>query len=146
MKMEKMIALEWIGVLWNVHIHQHLKAKQSKNRRKSKRHGRENRTTGKTRATTAVGLTTAWPWQPPRPVVSTTGWLWWPLWWLPGCFPPCAVFWSFGVSPWAAGFAFSWVFWASLQAYFDPHGPHFISWIHLKHFSPNLGLNHRNLQ
>jgi len=34
---------------------------------------------------------------------------------------------SFGISPWAVGFAFSWVFWASLQASFDPHGPHFIS-------------------
>ena len=34
---------------------------------------------------------------------------------------------SFGISPWAASFAFSWVFCASLQASFDPHSPHFIS-------------------
>ena len=32
--------------LWNVQIHQHLRAKQSKNRQKSKRHAKENRTTG----------------------------------------------------------------------------------------------------
>jgi len=42
-------------------------------------------------------------------------------------FPVRCVLGSFGASPWAAGFAFSWVFWASLQASFDPHGPHFIS-------------------
>ena len=42
-------------------------------------------------------------------------------------FPVRRVLGSFGASSWAAGFAFSWVFWASLQASFDPHGPHFIS-------------------
>ena len=38
------------------------------------------------------------------------------------------------------------VFWASLQASFDTLGPYLLAWIHLKHFSPKLGLNHRNLQ
>ena len=33
-------------------------------------------------------------------------------------FPPCAAFWSFGVSPWAAGFAFSWVFWGLFASFF----------------------------
>ena len=67
------------------------------------------------------------PWGPLRSGRGSHHGPWWPLWWFPDCFPPCAAFSSFGVSPWSAGFAFSWVFWASLQASFDPHGPHLIS-------------------
>ena len=55
--MEVEMGVNW--VLWNVQIHQHLKAKQSKNRRKSKRHVKENESSGEARATTAVGHTTA---------------------------------------------------------------------------------------
>ena len=104
-----------------------LKGKQSKKRRKSKRHAKENRTTGENTGHHGRGAHHG------QTVAATTG-----------CgvhhglavvaavvvarlFSPCAAFWSFGVSPWAAGFAFSWVFWASLQASFGPHGPHFIS-------------------
>ena len=62
-------------------------------------------------------------------------------------FPPCAAFWSFGVSRWAAGSASPWgILGLFLLSYFDPHGPHFLAWIHQKHFSQNLGLNYRNLQ
>jgi len=106
-----------------------LKGKTKKKKTAGSRRGTRRKTAqpGAASSTTAVGVTTARPWLPPRAVVSTTAWPWWPLWWLPSCFPPCAAFWSFGVSPWAAGFSFSWVFWASLQASFDPHGPHFIS-------------------
>ena len=111
--------------LWNVQIHQHLKAKQSKNRRKSKRHGK-----GKPHSRGKHG--------PPRPwahhgltVAATTGrgvhhGPWWPLWWLPGCFPPAPHFGLLGASPWAARFAFPWrILGLFLLSSFDPHGPNF---------------------
>ena len=44
------------------------------------------------------------------------------------------------------GFCYSWGILGLLQASFDPHSPYFLAWIHLKHFSLKLGLNHRNLQ
>jgi len=126
--------------LWNVQIHQHLKAKQSKNRRKSKRHGK-----GKPHSRGKHG--------PPRPwahhgltVAATTG----RGGHCGGCpvvFPQhrILVFLVHRLGP--RGLPFLGVFWASscyhlliLMALTS------LSWIHLKHFSQNLGLNHRNLQ
>ena len=111
-----------MGVYWvveEVQMHQKYIGKTKQNRWKTKRRARKIRTTGGNGSTTAVGLTTVRLWLPPRAVVPAGGGG--PL------FPVHCVLGSFGVSPWAAGFAFSWVFWASLQAFFDPHGPHFIS-------------------
>ena len=75
---------------------------------------------------------------PPRP--------WCPLWWLPGFVAPL----RFGV---LRCFALGHGVFLSL-GYFGPlckilfilmaHTS--LAWIHLKHFSPKLGLNHRNLQ
>ena len=94
---------------------------------------------GQQPATTAVGTTTVRPWLPPRAVVVT------------GCGGSVSFRAPrFGLLVLRLGpqvFAFLGVFWASfcyhlviLMALTS------LVWIHLKHFSQNLGLNHRNLQ
>ena len=56
-------------------------------------------------------------------------------------FSPCAAFWSFGISPWAAGFCLSWgILGLFLLASFDPHGPHFISLDSSQSFLPKSWL------
>ena len=92
-----------MGVYWVLHMSRYLaniKTKQSKNRQKSRRHAKENRTTGWSNLHHGRGAHNG------QTVATTTGrgchWLWWL-----GFFP-CAAFWSFGSSPWAAGFCLSW--------------------------------------
>ena len=99
---------------------------------------RENLTTGGNGSTTGVGLTTVRPWLLPRAVVPTGGGS--PL------FPMRRVLGSFSTSPWAVGFAFSWAFWPLFKLLLILMAHTSLAWIRLKHFSPNLGLNHRNLQ
>ena len=120
------------SVLYMSRYMANIKTKQSKNRRKSKRHVKETGNRGNNRPPR--------PWAPPRP---GRGSHW--LWWLLGSPPP-----RFGLSVLRLGpqvFAFLGVFWASscyhlliLMALTS------LAWIHVKHFSQNLGLNHRNLQ
>ena len=84
-----------------------IKTKQSKNRRKSKRHAKETGNRGNNR--------------PQRPGRGSQ-WLWWMLG------SPAAAFWSFGSSPWSAGFCLSWgILGLFLLSSFDPHGPNFFS-------------------
>ena len=145
MKMEKRWLWSELGVS-NVQIHHNIKTENSKNRRKTKSRAKGN---GKPQAAAGhhgrgdhhgqtVASTTGRGDHHGQTVVVTV---------VAARFVPVrCVLGSFGASSWAAGFAFLGVFWASLQASFDPHGPHFLTWIHLKYFSQNLGLNYRNLQ
>jgi len=125
--MEKMMAMECFQVLSMSRYMANIKTKQRKNRRKSKRHAKgkpHNRGIWLHQGRGAhhgqtVAATTGRGVHHGLAVVPAGGGG--PL------FPVRRVLGSFGASSWAAGFAFSWVFWASLQASFDPHGPHFIS-------------------
>ena len=82
---------------------------------------------GQQLATTAVGTTTARPWQPLP-------------WWLLGC-PQTPRFGLLGSSPWAAGFCLSWdILGLFLVSSFDPHGPYFISLDSSQTFSPKSWL------
>ena len=148
MKMEKRWLWSELGYelgLIRVLIHHIIKARSSKNRQKTKRH-KEKPERPRTRGRTAVraGRTAV---RPPttgrashhgQPVVATVP---------PGLFVSRTTH-----------FGFLWtLIWASYLAYIESFGPHLqpslilmaltsLAWIHLKHFSPKLGLNHRNLQ
>jgi len=79
-------------------------------------------------------------------VAATTAWLWCPLVVVACCFP-CAAFWGHLVlrlEPWVLPFLGSFAPPCKLLLILMAHTS--LAWIHLKHFSQNLGLNHRNLQ
>ena len=94
------------------------------------------------------------PWGPPRPGRGIHHGPWCPsrpargshwLWWLLGC--PNAAFWGHLVlrlGPRVLPFFGSFEPPCKLLLILMAHTS--LAWIHLKHFSPNLGLNHRNLQ
>ena len=140
--MEKMMAMEWIrGPPRSPDTSEIYRQNNAKPQEVEKAR-EENRTTGWKTPHHGRGLTTVRPWLPPWAVVSTTVWPWWLLWWPPGC-GGVSVFWWFALG---RGFCLS-------LGYFGPlcklllilmaHTS--LAWIHLKHFSQNLGLNHRNL-
>ena len=121
MKMEKMISMEWIGFSECPDTLQYKGKTEAKTAGSRRGTRRKTAQPGKASSTTAVWLTTAWPWWSPRagrgahcgscPVVL-----------------PRAP--HFGLSVFRLGprvFAFSWVFWVSLLSSFDPHGPNFFS-------------------
>ena len=124
------------------------KGKTKQNRWKTKRRTRKPKEYEQTPATTAVGTTTVWPWQPPRAVVVTTVQPWWLLVRVAGCFLERRVLASWCIALGRGVFL-------SL-GYFGPlcklllilmaQAHTSLAWIHLKHFSPKRGLNHRNLQ
>ena len=102
---------------------------------------------GESGATTGVATTTVSPWQPPRAVVATTVRPWWLLPEVVAASSVRCVLAFFGALALGRGFCCSWgILGLFLLSYFDPHGPHFLAWIHLKHFSQKLGLDQRNLQ
>ena len=94
---------------------------------------------GEASSTTAVGLTTVRPWLPPRAVVATVV--------VVQFCCPCATFWCllvFRLGP--RGFPFVGSFGPLCRLLLILMAHTSLAWIHLKHFSPNLGFNHRNLQ
>ena len=99
MKVEYKTRVYW--VVLEVQIHHKYVGKTKQNRWKTKRRARKPEEHEQTPATTAVGTTMVWPWQPPR---SNRGGSWsvWPVVSLN------AAFWLLGASPWAAGFSFPW--------------------------------------
>ena len=113
-----------MGVCWVHYMSRYMAnimTKQSKTAGSRRGTRRKTAQSGEATSTTAVGLTTVRPWLPPRP---GRGGHW--LWWL-GFFP-CAAFWSFGSSPWTAGFCLSWgILGLFLLSSVDPHGPNFFS-------------------
>ena len=129
-----------------VQMHQKYIGKTKQNHWKTKRRARKSEEYEQTPATTAVGTTTVWPWQPPRAVVVTTVGPWWLLVRVASCFSERRVLASWCIAL-GRGVFFS-------LGYFGPlcklllilmaHTS--LAWIHLKYFSQNLGLNHRNLQ
>ena len=113
-----------MGVYWVLHMSRYManiKTKQSKNRWKSKRHAKENRTAGWSKLHHGRGAHHG------QTVASSVSF-----------HAP-----RFGLSVLRLGpqvFAFLGVFWASLQAFFDPHGPNFFSLDSSQTFPPKSRL------
>ena len=140
--------MEWNG-FFNVQVHQLIMAKTKQSRQVA--HGKKSRR--KIRAKPGKrGPPRAWP--PPRSARGSHHGPWWP----PrsdrgGCCggcpvpAPCAAFWLFGAFALGRGFCSSWGIlglFASFLLILLAHTS--LAWIHLKHFSQNLGLDQRNLQ
>ena len=70
MKIECKMGVYW--VVEEVQMHQKYIRKTKQNCWKTKRRARKPEEYEQTLATTAVGTTTVWPWQPPWAVVVTT--------------------------------------------------------------------------
>ena len=136
--MEKMIAMVWIGSSESPDTLQYKgKTEAEPSEVEDAREGK--RATGGSTGHHGRGSHHG-PWCPPRPGRGAH-WRWWPV------FPPCAAFWGrlvLCLGPRILLFLGSFGPPCKLLLILIAHTS--LAWIHLKHFSPNLGLNHRNLQ